>query len=203
MAFYNIDSNISNFQIGFSWENTKNFTIWADGYRNAANSLAELLLSKIRFPDYEAYLVVFCYRHALELYMKGIIYDSIIILKFDNKENLISNLIKSHDLVLLFKKLKEILISIYPEDNSLKIEIKNMEEFIKEFSTIDKESFGFRYLINNLGKPNFSNTLLLNLESIKTVCNSFLEKFETISYMIEDTRSTVSDIISRIKFDDF
>ena len=203
MAFYNMESNLSNFQIGFSWATTKHFTIWAEGYGNAANAIAESLLQRQRFPDYDAYPVVFCYRHAIELYMKGIIYDTIIILKFENKDNLISKLIKSHDLMSLFNKFKQILVSLFPDDQSLLMEITKIDEFLEEFSIIDKESFSFRYPINNSGEPNFSKALLLNLESIKIRSNSILEKFETISFMIEGIRSTVNDIIANLRFDDF
>ena len=43
------------------------FGVFAKGYTLAANRLASLLLEAPRFSDYEAYPVVFLYRHALEL----------------------------------------------------------------------------------------------------------------------------------------
>jgi len=69
-------NNSSNFVNRFT-DNPKNdFGVFARGYFRAASKLAEQLLSKERFPDYEAYPVVFLYRHSLELYLKNIIYSS-------------------------------------------------------------------------------------------------------------------------------
>jgi hypothetical protein len=203
MAFYNVESNFTNFQIGFSWEKPADFSIWAKGYKNAANSIVESILEKGNFPDYDAYPVVFCYRHGIELYMKGIIYDTILILEFENHNELICDLIKSHNLLKLYNNLKEILDKLYEEDKSLKAELDNIKIFLNEFDSIDNGSFSFRYPLNNNGKHNFNKTTLMNLDSIHVNCNSILDKFEIISNMIDGRRSVVNEMLSSFRFSKF
>ncbi len=70
MAFYNSISNGNNFVISFTQTPQQDFGVFAKGYTRAAFVLAEHLLEKPRFSDYEAYPVVFLYRQAFELYLK-------------------------------------------------------------------------------------------------------------------------------------
>ena len=83
MAFYNTISDASNFVISFTSNPQQDFTIFAKGYAQAAAILATYLLEEQpRFSDYEAYPIVFLYRHAFELYLKGFCYRAILILAF-------------------------------------------------------------------------------------------------------------------------
>ena len=76
MPFYEI-SDTSSFVISFTHDPKGDFGAFAKGYTLAANRLAASLLEGPRFPDYEAYPVVFLYRHALELSLKHIIYGGV------------------------------------------------------------------------------------------------------------------------------
>ncbi|MCX6101586.1 MAG: hypothetical protein NTV92_09290 [Candidatus Bipolaricaulota bacterium] len=75
MAFYDEQSDRTNFIINWTATPKGDFGVFAKGYTLAANRLAQLLLEAPRFSDYEAYPVVFLYRHALELSLKQIIYS--------------------------------------------------------------------------------------------------------------------------------
>jgi hypothetical protein len=55
MAFYDKIKNKYNFVISFTDNPTEDFGIFAKGYFKAALQLAESLLSKQKFSDYEAY----------------------------------------------------------------------------------------------------------------------------------------------------
>jgi hypothetical protein len=76
MAFYNSVSNRNNFVISFTQTPEQDFGAFAKGYTRAASNLAEQLLEKPRFADYEAYPVVFLYRHAFELSLKGLYFKA-------------------------------------------------------------------------------------------------------------------------------
>ena len=67
-------SDASSFVISFTSDPKGDFGAFAKGYMLAANRLVRLLLEAPRFSDYEAYPVMFLYRHALELSLKHIIY---------------------------------------------------------------------------------------------------------------------------------
>jgi hypothetical protein len=74
MAFYN-ESNQSSFVISFTNAPRYDFGNFAVGYKFVANLIAEKLMeSEFGFPDYQAYPVVFLYRHAFELHLKNILY---------------------------------------------------------------------------------------------------------------------------------
>ena len=85
MAFYNSNNNKNNFAISFTQNPKQDFGVFAKGYTRAASLLAEQLLDKPHFPDYEAYPVVFLYRHAFELYLKGFYYRAALIAYFQKK----------------------------------------------------------------------------------------------------------------------
>ncbi len=201
MAFYNKSSDFSNFEIGFTGRGIRELTIWGKGYWNAAQTITEKLLSDGHFPDYSCYPVIFNYRHAIELYMKGIIYDTVLISTFENKENLIETLIKSHKLLMIFEKLKRILIGLFPDDSSLIAAIDEIAIIVKEIEEIDNDSFSFRYPIDNSGRNIFSGPLIMNINAIRFACDTTLEKLDSISFMIEHIRSDISEIISEIRFE--
>ena len=70
------------FVISFSKTPKYGFCIYARGYAYAGSELSKILLSKNSFGDYEAYPVVFLYRHAFELYLKGFYYQASLIANF-------------------------------------------------------------------------------------------------------------------------
>jgi len=86
VAFYNSINDTNNFAISFSTNPQQDFGVFAVGYRQAAAILAERLLAKQRFSDYEAYPVVFLYRQSLELYLKGLLYKAAILSAFKQIE---------------------------------------------------------------------------------------------------------------------
>src|SRR6266850_7405355 len=98
MAFYDQSSDPTNFVICFMPNPKGDFGVFAEGYTLAANRLAGVLLAAPRFSDYEAYPVVFLYRHALELSLKHIIDSSVELAAFKYLDDVDRGLQNSHDL---------------------------------------------------------------------------------------------------------
>lgn len=73
MPFYDLKNDTSNFVISWTGDAKNDFGVFAKGYISAAEQLANLLLQAPRFSDYEAYPVIFLYRHALELSLKHVV----------------------------------------------------------------------------------------------------------------------------------
>ena len=73
----------------FGWRKSprNEFGVFAKGYHQAARSLSNILLGKPRFSDYEAYPIVFLFRHALELNLKNIIYKGALLSGFRRMED--------------------------------------------------------------------------------------------------------------------
>ena len=53
---------------------------FAHGYHEAAKVLAERLHAAAGYADYEGYPILFLYRHALELYLKAVVYRGAMLL---------------------------------------------------------------------------------------------------------------------------
>jgi len=110
---------MSSFVISFTNDPKGDFGVFAKGYTRAANRLAASLLEAPRFPDYEAYPVVFLYRHALELSLKHIIYGGVALAAFRRMDDISEQLKNNHDLVDLSRTAGKVLSLLFPNDEML------------------------------------------------------------------------------------
>src|SRR5690606_15637282 len=94
------------------------FAIFAKGYRLAASTLTQSLLSRPARPDYESYPVVFLYRHSLELYLKNVISKGARLARLRGQE-LQQKMLYIHDLTKLTSTAVGILRILFPRDSSL------------------------------------------------------------------------------------
>jgi hypothetical protein len=198
MAFYNKINNKYNFVISFTDNPKEEFGIFAKSYFNAALQLAENLLSKQNFPDYEPYPVVFLYRHSLELYLKNIIYKVAIIMAFKNIKGIDKKLHNNHDLKFLSKKATEILNRIFPNDKDIENISNEILEICTEMSVIDKDSYSYRYPIDKKGKHSTKRHQIINLEAFALSMNDLLEKLDTINFGLNFERQEIFDILDSL-----
>jgi len=181
MAFYNKLNNFNNFVISFGTNPRNDFGIFAYGYACAASKLAEELMSRgYRFRDYEAYPIVFLYRHALELYLKNIIYKSGLLAAFKNMENIDSKLDNRHDLNILSEKATKILKILFPNDHGLELALDKILQISHEFSEIDPNSYSYRYPIDRKGNASTKHHQVVNLESLYKTMTILLEDLDAI-----------------------
>lgn len=140
MAFYDELSDPTNFAISYTASPKGDFGVFAKGYTLAANRLASLLLEAPRFSEYEAYPVVFLYRHALELSLKHIIYSSALLAAFKDLDEIEDGLQNFHELKGLSGIAEAILTRLFPKDESLRRAIATVTRTCHEFSEIDPRS---------------------------------------------------------------
>jgi hypothetical protein len=119
MAFYNLISDGNNFVISFTQNPQQDFGVFAKGYTRAASVLAEHLLEKPRFSDYEAYPVVFLYRQAFELYLKGLYFKASLIFFFKDSQKVDCQFIYKHRLQPLADTFQKICKALFPSDQAL------------------------------------------------------------------------------------
>jgi hypothetical protein len=182
MAFYDQFSDPTNFVISFTPNPQGDFGVFAKGYTLAANRLASLLLEAPRFSDYEAYPVVFLYRHALELSLKHIIYSSVKLAAFKHLDDVDRGLQNSHDLRRLSRIVEAIVALLFPDDESLRQAIAMVTETCHEFSEIDPRSDGYRYPIDSKGQRSTKRHQVVNLRSFADRMSSVLEDLDTIHF---------------------
>jgi len=137
MAFYDEASGIGNFVISFTRDPRNDFGVFAEGYTRAASELAKDILSRTRFPDFDAYPVVFLYRHSLELYLKNIVYKAALLMAFKHMDDIDAKLYNTHNLTELSEKAAAILQRLFPDDASLWQFSEEIVKISSEFSDID------------------------------------------------------------------
>lgn len=182
MAFYNELSDVANFVVSFMDNPKDDFGVFSKGYRMAANKLANALLEASRFSDYEAYPVVFLYRHALELSLKHIIIRSTLLAAFKFRNDIDAKIRNTHNLEKLSASVASLLPSLFPEDADIDIFIKKIITTCAEFSKIDPISISYRYPIDNKGLPSTERHQVVNLRSFANHMASILEVLETVHF---------------------
>lgn len=185
MSFYNQPSRISgkfeNFVCNFTPNPELNFDVYAKGYKEAAELLTKSVLDKSRFADYEAYPIVFLYRHAFELYIKALIINSSELFRLKNQK-LIRDIDLTHDLEKSLRTASEILSLLYPNDNLIISTIKEISRTAAEISAIDKDSFSFRYPITKKGNASTDKNLTINIRQFSDHMSEVLNSIDTIVF---------------------
>jgi len=185
MAFYDRIHNTSDFVISFTKHPCFDFGVFARGYTQAANILAEHLLSQNHFSDYEAYPVVFLYRNAFELYLKHVIYQITVQSRFKGIGNVGSGLHITHRLDQLAKLVVKLARSAYPNNSGLHSVLAKVQRFAEEFTQIDPGSDSYRYPINTRGGYSTDQKQRVNLQAFSLGMADLLNDLEVLSFGVE------------------
>jgi hypothetical protein len=185
MAFYTATTSASNFVISFSSHPRNDFGVFARGYLYAASKLAEDLLSRPPFADYDAYPIVFLYRHSLELSLKNVIYRSALLAAFKGFDDIDASLYNNHRLTLLSEKAAAILRRLFPDDEALGHTVDSMLTVASEFSDIDPDSYAYRYPIDKQGRLSTNPHQVINLEALHRTMKELLEKLAVIDFGLD------------------
>jgi hypothetical protein len=194
VAFYNSINDTNNFTISFSTNPKQDFGIFARGYRRAASTLADYLLTKPRFSSYEAYPVVFLYRHAFELYLKGFYFRAALIAAFKNSQEfeedqrvkLVEKIVtSSHQLSPFAKAFQSICLVLFPSEQELLLVAKEACCFAADFEKIDAGSYSYRYPITSKGDAISKRGQIANLLALHGSMQAFLDKLEVVDSIFD------------------
>jgi hypothetical protein len=199
MAFYNSINDTNNFIISFTENPQQDFGVFAKGYARAAAVLAESLLEKPRFSNYEAYPIVFLYRQAFELYLKGLYYKASLISFFEGSQSVDCQFVYKHRLKPLAETLQEILTVFFPLDQPLLQLADKVLQYAVEFDQIDKNSFGYRYPIDTEGNHSTSPHQVVNLVALHNSMEELLGELETIKFGFDVKASQAQEVHAIIR----
>lgn len=160
---------------------------FAKGYSRAASALAEQILDRPQFSDYEAYPVVFLYRQAFELYLKGLYYRASLVFFFKDAQGVDCRFINKHPLKPLADTLQKICKSLFPMDQSLLHLAQKVFDYANEFDQIDKDSFGYRYPIDTHGNHSTNQNQIVNLLALHNSMKQLLSELEVIDFGFDIT----------------
>lgn len=172
----------SNFVISFSSNPRQDFFIFARGYFNAAAILSETLISSTNFADYNAYPIVFLFRHSFELNIKGILYSIAFHINPDTLLIPKKAALNQHLLMPLANACVAILQLVFPNESKLHCVMLQITEIAKYFGEIDPDSFSYRYPINKHGVATTKANQIINLSSLYQMMNKIQNEFEVISF---------------------
>lgn len=199
MAFYDSLHDGNDFVISFKKNHQQDFGIFAKGYTRTASVLAEHLLEEPRFADYEAYPVVFLYRQAFELYLKGLYFRAGLISFFSDSRTVECNFIYKHRLVPLAKTFQEVCHILFPLDGALRQLSEKVLRYANEFEEIDKDSFGYRYPIDTKGNPSTKPHQVVNLFALHSSMKELLAELEIVDFGFDVEASQAQKIYEIIQ----
>jgi hypothetical protein len=162
------------------------------GYRRGAEVLIDYVCQNGRDQDFLVYPIIFLYRHHVELMLKRIIKSVPYLidarLNDEQKQHL-----KKHRLDLLWGDLKAMLPAVCKAAGWEEIDdahIEGIDDYIRQLSQMDADSFSFRYSHSKKGKqalpPNLKNIDLRHFgELMGRLANYLYGIDEAVSWLFE------------------
>ncbi len=138
---------------------------FALGYSKAGHALAARFAVARGYGDYEGYPILFLYRHALELYLKAVVYRGAKLLKLVTQENVnTDHLFQRHDLARWLPAIQAISKQMkWNFEGSGPSSCEDFASFIHTLDSIDPRSYAFRYPINPSGEAQLPHHFVVNV----------------------------------------
>ncbi len=152
----------------------KEFKFFAEAFYRTAKQAVDRLRKKKKFgldgyllDEFLAYPVVFLYRHALELYMKGVILAGAPMLHVRGEQPIDrESLLRTHSLKALRHDLERV-FAAFDWDWDFNIpsfrSLADFRKVIDEFESVDAGSYVFRYPIDTKGSPSLNGYFRFNI----------------------------------------
>jgi len=196
MPFYNGSSRAyGNIVIGFTQLPMADFAAYARGYYNAARLLADTLVNRPGYPDYDGYPIVYLYRQSLELFLKGIIYGAARILQLVSEEEGLRRIHNIHNLPKLYALAQEVLRRMpkFRDDPSLDAFLDQLQMVVHEFHEIDPSSYVFRYPIDPKGKRASQHHLVVSIGDIRDTFTFLVPHLEALTTYLAVERDDLGE----------
>lgn len=115
---------------------TSDVVPYSGGFREAGDILVSRGI-ETRMQDFVAFPALYCYRHALELAMKDVVYE------WERAETGDFKVIETHNLEPIWTRTRAALEGAWPEGDADQLD--RMEAIIKEIALVDPKGEQFRY----------------------------------------------------------
>jgi hypothetical protein len=177
--FFESNSPHGNVVFNFRGRAINDLSAFAAGYHEAGKTLVSKMESAASYRDYEGYPILFLYRHALELYLKAIVYRGAQLLGLISEEKPhTEKLLTSHKLTRLLPTIEAIFRAVEWEWDFKLIGLRSFDDFadlIKEIEKIDPQSYCFRYPVNTTGEAALPQHFVVNVVTFGKKMDSVLE----------------------------
>jgi hypothetical protein len=162
--FINVSARTGNVVFNFRGDPINGLVPFAMGYHEAARTLSKPFKGN-GYAEYNGYPVLFLYRHALELYLKAVVYHGAQLMTLINEKDFDHpDIFRNHRLPRLVPVVREIFKAMNWSFANTKIgSFDAFEELIGQLDSIDAESFTFRYPTNTKGEAATERHLTVNV----------------------------------------
>jgi len=121
----------------------------AEGSKKAADRVVDSLAATKERVDVFFFPVVYLYRHAIELSLKGLVIDGVSLRILENGKEL-QDILASHNLHKLWGKVRLVLKTVWPDADDADLDA--VEKIILEFHQADRTGQRLRYSKDKHGK---------------------------------------------------
>jgi hypothetical protein len=188
-----VDGNVT---LNYRGHPVNQFARLADSYRGAAIVLAKNFEADSR-SDFDAYPLVFMYRHALELYLKAIlVLGNQLAVTTDNEELHTKDIFKNHALTANLVVVKRIFAEAGWEKDYPHMGLGEafFEDVLKEFDELDKGSYTFRYTVNKDGTANIEKNFAFSVPNFVAMMDGILNNLSGACYGLEQMSDQAAEL---------
>lgn len=160
------DNARGNVVFNFLGDPIDDLAAFARGYHDAGRLLAHEMASAQGYRDFDGYPILYIYRHALELYLKAVVYRGAQLVHLLDVGHIdTSKLFQSHRLSSLLPALTAVLESLDRKGDFETPRLQSYDELadlVRGVDEIDPDSFAFRYPITKGQGPAIERHTVLN-----------------------------------------
>jgi hypothetical protein len=180
-----------NVVLNFRQSPESEFGIYGHAYHEAGRTLAEGLLSGFGIRDFEVLPLVFLFRHALELYLKAVLFWGNRLMNFNGDgvtEEELWKQFNGHRLTPLLDRVQKVLEFMnweWQTENPGSETIADARAVIAELDAVDPNSFAFRYPTTKSGDGALEHHFLFNLREFLAVIDPLVDMLDTAVFGLE------------------
>lgn len=196
--FFVGESVHGNVVFNFHGNPANDLAAFAAGYHQGAKVLVANLEVKGGYADYEGYPIFFLYRHALELYLKAILYRGSMILGLTSDSAIrVDKLFARHDLGRLLPGIKEVFSHV---GWNWQVEVPGVENWedmsalVRAIDEADRGAASFRYPVASDGSASLPRHLVLNAIAFGHHMDPLLDLLDGAVTGLEDAWDTRAEV---------
>jgi len=186
--FFNAPYVHGNVVFNFLGQPVRDLRIFALAYHEAGRKLAAPMVSGAGYRDYDGYPIFFLYRHALELYLKAIVYRGAMLVRLITEDDLVTEkLFARHDLTRLVPAIRIIFAKTgWSFVGSGLASVEDFVVLVSEIDKIDAHSYAFRYPIKTSGEAHLPHHFVVNVVHFSQHMDRLLGFLDAVASTIEE-----------------
>ncbi len=201
--FFRSSSIHGNVLLNFTQNPVNDLSAFAEGYHEAGKYLVNRMAKGRGYADYEGYPILFLYRHALELYLKAIVFKGAMLLRLISSERIDTDrLFRNHGLVSLLPPVRAIFRDLgwqWDFEVSALRTFDDFSELVRAIDRIDPYSYAFRYPVDKHGDSPVERHLVLNVIGFGRKMDAVLDLLSAAVTGLEHKWDATADVMYELQ----